>query len=155
MGNLNSCIAKAQELFTYLNQNENEWMNGVVLPEGSFCFKVPIPKHKGVRISISVPPDAMGNRGNIINSSTSQPYDEGDPSTFETAIDVDGRIISDLEYFGKEIGYYDVCRFESFIEIKEEIEKIISFFEENENKDDIIEELQKIRNSKTSDSDSE
>lgn len=134
MGNDQSCVDKAQELFNFLNNDENVWMNGVILKQGSFCFRVPICDYDNkIFISISVPPDAMGNRDL-----------DGEANTFETAIFIDNNIIYESNF----LGYEDVLRFYSFIDVKNEIERMITLF--NDNKNDAQKEINKIRNTETS-----
>ncbi len=64
-------------------------------------------------ISISVPPDAYGNRG--------IEYDDPEiPNTIETALFNNDNIV-----YIDEIGYEDVLRFKSFVELMREINRII------------------------------
>ena len=78
---------------------------------GSHCFRIkffnPIGKVHG--ISISYPSDVYGNKS-------------GNPNTIETAL-ID---ISDKLCYIDELGYYDVCRFDSASEVVDEIVRISS-----------------------------
>ena len=110
-------------------------MNGVILKQGSFCFRVHICNYDNkIFISISVPPSAMGNC-----------YLDGEEAnTFETAIFIDDNII----YGSNFLGYRDIRRFYSFIDVKNEIERMITLF--NDNKNDAQKEINRIRNIETS-----
>ena len=88
---------------------------------GSFCFRVHfVNQPRGFQnvygISISFPPDAMGNRG-------TQNGDPELPTTIETALfQLSGEL-----YYNSELGYDDVGRFGSADEIVDEIIRISQF----------------------------
>jgi hypothetical protein len=112
-----ACGKRADELYKYLSGKD-------VLPEGlilsehasfggtpSFCLRISgFNQNSGFdTISVSVPPDA--NRWNI---------EQGNPAnTFEIAL-VNGE---NLVYIDR-LDYPDVCRFESFVEVIDEIKRL-------------------------------
>lgn len=83
---------------------------GMVPFSPHYCFRLEFPKTSTLHgMSVSVPPDACGNRG--------IEYNEGIPSTYEMVpIDAEGRL-----HYPSEAGYDDVCRFYSTEEIVDEL----------------------------------
>jgi hypothetical protein len=65
-------------------------------------------------LSISIPTDASGNRGYSAS---------GRPETIETALIDDN---GDLVYV-EELGYDDICRFDSDEEVENEILRLLAF----------------------------
>lgn len=76
-----------------------ELMKGVSSPE-MYCFRIPMGSGRFTHLSVSVPPDAMGNRGPPQDSSTV-------PECIETAlVGPDGNLV-----YIDGLEYSDVCRF--------------------------------------------
>lgn len=128
MGNITSCTNKASELYRelQLNNDLSEWVVFGRLKK--YCFRVSGFTHTEFdSVSISVPPDAMGNRG--------AEFDEGDPSTFETALVKDGELV-----YVEELDYEDVQRFFSTEELIAELERLHNSISEEEKKDETPEE---------------
>lgn len=111
MGNIQNCIAKSKSIYTEFSQSQRVSLLAIeVKPHtGTYAFRATFNKKirnangdiiKG--ISISVPTDAMGNRG------PEEPYkDPIIPVTIETAlIGMDDRVM-----YADEYGYQDVLRF--------------------------------------------
>jgi hypothetical protein len=128
MGNYKSCIRKNIEIYYELKNNKK--IKDLILDEKitfkshhieSWCFQLKF-KNKNYEkiggISISVPPDAIGNRGNEYN-------EPEEPTTLETAlVDSDGELI-----YIDELGYDDVKRFYYFNDIEllvNEIKELIT-----------------------------
>ena len=66
-------------------------------------------------VSVSVPPDAIGNRG--------EKYDEGIPSTYETAlVGPDDKLMYD-----EKAGYDDVCRHYSPRDVLKELHRLATY----------------------------
>lgn len=114
MGNVSSCIARSRQLHATLSSSPELRAAGVVvLPFGdSYAFRVQLPftSHFPM-LSCSVPPDAIGNRG--------EEYEEGTPSTLETALYSASGVMYD-----EEVGYMDVLRFYSDAEVVKEILRV-------------------------------
>ena len=130
MGNMTACTNKASELYTELSLNNNlsEWVDFGGPPTGHYCFGIGGFTHTEFdSVSISVPPDAMGNRG--------AEYDEGEPSTFETALIKDGELV-----YVDELGYEDVQRFSSTEELIAELERLHNSISEEEEVEETPEE---------------
>lgn len=128
MGNTAACAARSAELYAFLQEKleGNTQVTLGVRHPNSFCFTVTIPtqkaKHEGWNseldscetkdvefdgISISVPPDARGNR-------------EGEPvETFEIALFCGNALV-----YVSSIGYHDVCRFYTLDDLLAEILRI-------------------------------
>lgn len=86
--------------------------------EHSCSSKTPGPKPH--MISISVPPDRMGNCGN------NPPYDDGPiPTTFEIAL----ISTEDDVMYDEDSGYYDIGTFYSVKELTDEIRRICAYFQ--------------------------
>ena len=129
MGNMAACTEKADEIYEdlRLQNNLSEW---VVFggPPTTHCFRVGgFTGPEFNLVSISVPPDAMGNRG--------AEYDEGEPSTIEIALVKDGRLV-----YVDELGYEDVQRFFSTKQLIAELERLHNPISEEEKKDETPEE---------------
>lgn len=117
MGNSKSCIRKNIEIYYELKNNEkikDLILDGKITFKShhieSWCFQLKF-KNKNYEkiggISISVPPDAIGNRGNEYN-------EPEEPTTVETAlVGSDGELI-----YIDELGYDDVKRFYYFNDIE-------------------------------------
>jgi hypothetical protein len=75
-------------------------MMGVSSPGEHFCFRIPMGDGSFTQLSVSVPPDAMGNRG--------PPQDASPvPECIETAlVGPDGRLV-----YIEGLGYSDIRRF--------------------------------------------
>ena len=74
-------------------------MKGVSSPE-KYCFRIPMGSGRFTHLSVSVPPDAMGNRGPPQDSSTV-------PKCIETAlVGPDGNLV-----YIDGLEYSDICRF--------------------------------------------
>lgn len=128
MGNKAACVERSAEIYAFL-QEKLEGNTQVTLETrrpDSFCFRVSIPtktaKHNALnyeldsretkdvifdRISISVPPDATGNR-------------EGEPvDTFETLL-----FLGDDMVYASSIGYEYERRFYELDELWEEVLRV-------------------------------
>lgn len=112
MGNTQACSQASANLFRELKKHQ-ELEDYVTFGDynGSYCFRVYfVNQPRGFQnvsgISISVLPDAMGNRGYV----SGEPEQ---PTTIETALIQPS---GDLCY-NSELGYNDVCRFVSVDEI--------------------------------------
>ena len=115
MGNTAACAARSAEIYAFLQEKleGNTQVTLGVRHPNSFCFRVSVPTKKAEHeawnydldccetkevefdeISISVPPETMGNR-------------EGEPvRTFETALFLGNKLV-----YVSSIGYEDVIRF--------------------------------------------
>lgn len=112
MGNIEACRIKAIEIYNELKNRELKDFIFLAPETKHHCFRINFPKeHYLEQISISVPHDDCGNRGNE--------YNEGIPSTYEIAL-----IKNDDIYYDDEIGYDSVCRFFSVDEIVDEINRL-------------------------------
>jgi len=86
-----------------------------------YCFRFPCKKENFhpiyttyTHVSVSVPPNASGNRG------PGDPYNEPEiPIMFETALFYNERIV-----YRFECGYDDVCRFVSVAELVTELRRL-------------------------------
>jgi hypothetical protein len=83
-----------------------------------YAFRVGFPNTSSIckgapTISISVPPDAYGNRGDE--------YDEGEPTTIETALVKDGSLV-----YIDSVGYFDVLRFDTIDDLIAELLRLSS-----------------------------
>ena len=121
MGNTNNCINASINLHKVISSDDT--LRDIITCDkhnGVHCFRVKFNSHivtkdgqivKGV--SISYPPDAMGNRG--------LDYEELEiPETIETAlIGQDEKLI-----YVAELGYSDIRRFTRYSELSEEIMRI-------------------------------
>lgn len=114
-----NCGIEAYSLYNKLTSSERlqkigitfQKMNKGVVPFfPHYCFRLEFPETSTLhRMSLSVPPDACGNRG--------IEYDEGFPSTYEMIpIDAKGRL-----QYPSEAGYDDIRRFFSAEEIVDEL----------------------------------
>lgn len=128
MGNSKSCIRKNIEIRNKLKNNEkikdlisDGKITFMINPNVSWCFQLRF-KNKNYKkiggISISVPPDVIGNRGNEYK-------EPEEPTTVETAlVDSDGKLI-----YIDELGYDDVKRFNYYNNIEflvNEIKELIT-----------------------------
>jgi len=126
---INACAKKARDIYFTLKESDKLKDAGITIPEkppSHYCFRVNNPKTSLIPIiSVSVPPDACGNRG--------KEYNEGEPSTFEFAL-VDGN--NGLMY-DSSIGYSDICRFYTMDEIITELVRLsnISKYDDSERKE--------------------
>lgn len=84
--------------------------------QGCWCFRITLPSGAPVfRMSVSVPPDAHGNR--VQDFAKDVKYV---PSTYETAlIGADDKLV-----YIDSLGYWDVERFSSLDELVKEIKRI-------------------------------
>jgi hypothetical protein len=128
MGNNVACAARSAEIYAFLQEKlegNTQVSLGVRRPD-SFCFKISVPTKKAEHkawnfeleshetkevefdgISISVPPDAMGNR-------------EGEAvCTFETALFLGNELV-----YVSTIDYEDVIRFYDMKSVLEEILRV-------------------------------
>ena len=121
MGNSPSCNEQAARICDILIQK------GYNIPERPkrHCFRLNIcdesnfdiakDKNLPVQVSISYPPDAMGNRGTEYKEPVI-------PQTLETAlIDTNGELI-----YLDDWGYDDICRFSSEEFVISEIERLLN-----------------------------
>ena len=110
MKSMMECNIVAKELHTKLISNYN-LKNVDFMPVGNetYCFRAKLVNGRG--ISIAVPPDAMGNRGDRFN--------EGVPSTYEIALYENGNVI-----YNESIGYEDICRFYTIEDIVKELQRL-------------------------------
>lgn len=122
MGNIQACSEASANLFRELSSHQG-LRDYVTFGDygGRHCFRVyfvnPPRGFQNVSgISISFPPDAMGNRG-------SQSGDPEQPTTIETALIQPSEELC----YNSELGYHDVCRFDSADQIVEEIIRISQF----------------------------
>lgn len=114
MGNMQACQTASSNLYDELQRRADLTGRIRFFPrnEESHCFRVTLnvrgfPQVRG--LSISYPPDAMGNRGDQ--------YNEGFPSTIETALIGETAQL----YYNASLGYEDICRFSSTDELVDEI----------------------------------
>ena len=129
MGNFASCTQKASTLYASLKGRDKlaEWVVFYGPPTGH-CFRIGGFNHDDFdALSISLPPDAMGNRG--------VEYDEGEPSTIETALFKCGELV-----YVDELGYENIQRFFSIEELINEIERL------REPEKEVLEEVRALRN---------
>jgi hypothetical protein len=101
MGNA-ACTEVSNDLYTRVIQNPNfikisGYSDKIRNNENSHCFRIMFTDSFG--LSVSIPPDAMGNNPNYLE-------DGQMPSTIETAL-VRNNEIS----YSDALGYDDVCRF--------------------------------------------
>jgi hypothetical protein len=80
---------------------------------GAHSFRVSL--NDEYSLSVSVPPDRMGNR--TMDISPTNPY----PSTYETALIRDTHVVYEDDW-----GYRDVCSFFSVDDIVDEIRRVMS-----------------------------
>lgn len=128
MGNTAACAARSAEIYAFLQEKleGNTQVTLGVRHPNSFCFSVSVSTQKAKHeawnydldccetkevefdgISISVPPDTMGNR-------------EGEPvCTFETALFLGNDLV-----YASSIGYEDVCRFYTLDDLLAEILRV-------------------------------
>lgn len=79
-----------------------------------YVFRVQFPSNKLLYgISVSVPPDAIGNRR--------KEYREENPTTYE----IDLLDTNEKLTYVDELGYYDVCCFEEMNEVVEEVVRLV------------------------------
>lgn len=121
MGNQLACQQVAGNLRNFLESSDELKNNGVGVPNStnnSHCFKVSLPfPYPSNYISVSVPPNAYGNRGDE--------YGEGVPSTYETALFNNGELV-----YNDDVGYEDICRFESNEDLVEELVRLSRLYPE-------------------------
>lgn len=107
MGNKPACDAKCRETYSLLYDFIDA--GDIVFPDApgdeQHCFRVKIAR-SNYSISISIPPDASGNR-------------EGCPTTIETALFKNGEIFHNDSW-----GYGDIRRFGHFKEVGREILRV-------------------------------
>jgi hypothetical protein len=110
---IKKCSVEASKLYVYLSKNIPEGLELDPLNDGKFCFRIGgfNPNNGFDKVSISYPPDAMGNRG--------APYDGPIPNTIEIALVKDGEFV-----YIDSIAYNDVRRFDFYEEILEELERL-------------------------------
>jgi hypothetical protein len=124
MGNRQACIEKSHGVLRELTTSNYDRMSNIALEipphTGSFAFRCTLTNEiltttgqKVKSISISIPPDAMGNRG------PEEPYREPIvPGTIETALfGADDQML-----YADELGYENVQRFFSVRELIEHFE---------------------------------
>lgn len=97
------CLGASQEVHERLlastNQTISELMEGVP-PPNKHCFRIPMNPPFPLHLSVSVPLDAMGNRGPPLDSSTV-------PECIETGLmGPDGNLM-----YIESLGYADIRRF--------------------------------------------
>ena len=111
------CYRRAFALWRFLTTRSSLENLGLTFesPPDSFCFRIRFPGNCLVyELSISVPTDAMGNRGDS---------QSGFPETLETALfDCNDDLI-----YNEELGYGDICRFSSNEEVEIEILRLSAF----------------------------
>jgi hypothetical protein len=116
-----NCGEVSSRLFNYMLDNEELREMNVKLREFNgpfggkhYAFRVEFPKNELLYgVSVSVPPDAMGNRG--------KKYGEENPKTYETALVGTDENLTYVD----ELGYSDVCRFEGMNEVVEEVLRLV------------------------------
>jgi len=127
MGNANSCTKRSLEVYDEFSRSPR--VSNLALkinshPGNCWAFRAEFTKRitdatgnivSG--ISISIPPDAMGNRG------PNAPYHEPDiPQTIETAlVGVDGRLV-----YADDLGYEDIQRFSNINELIDHLESFLN-----------------------------
>lgn len=128
MGNLQSCAEQAHIMFERL---KNCGFTMSEIQEGAHCFSVCltdnmnelalVPEGKPAFVSISYPPDAMGNRVEDLN-------DNERPCTIETALkDRNGDLLH--EFQDEEWDYeYTIQRFSEYDELINEINRLKNLF---------------------------
>ena len=117
MGSNVDCYLRAFELWNYLANSPSLRNAGLTFespPEG-YCFRIQFPANcVAYELSISVPTDAFGNRGETAS---------GLPETFETALfGNDDNLI-----YNEDLGYDDICRFYSNEEVESDILRLAAF----------------------------
>lgn len=119
MGNSPACQKVASNLRDSLASSQELKNNGVGVPNSTgdaHCFRVSLPfPYPSSHISVSVPPDAYGNRGDD--------YNEGVPSTYETVLFNNEKLV-----YNESVGYDDVRRFESTDELVEELVRVSQLY---------------------------
>lgn len=117
-----ACGEKSSLLFNYMLDNKELHNMGVTFDEHvknsfggrHYVFRVKFPLNKRLYgVSVSVPPDAMGNRG--------KKYGEENPSTYELALVGTNEELTYVD----ELGYSDVSRFEKMDEVVEEVVRLV------------------------------
>ena len=116
-----ACADKAREIFDILETNESicRLFEPSPIKYKYHCFilwlKLPKNSSQLSAVSISVPPDAWGNRGDR--------YKEYNPSTIETALITGTKTRYNL-YYADELGYCDVRRFDGINTLIDELIRI-------------------------------
>ena len=115
IGNHAACFTEAYKLWYKLSKNTNLQDAKFVSPPERWCFRLHFPSGKRVfGLSISIPTDACGNLGDSAS---------GYPETIEIAL-IDK---NDLLVYNEDLGYEDVCRFNSDEEVEKEILRLLAF----------------------------
>ena len=120
MGNVNGCAARSDELYTFLcsalKKNATLTIKQKDIPS-SWCFRIYFHGKSDASfdgISVSVPPDAMGN---LLGESV---------STFETAL-----LLNDELTYNGDLDYGDICRFYSMKDVLDEILRLATIQNKN------------------------
>ena len=100
---LTACLQASQEIYERLFRTIYPAISGLMMDVPSpehFCFRIPLGDGSFTQLSVSVPPDAMGNR--------CPPQDASPvPGCIETAlVEPDGNLV-----YIKGLGYSDIRRF--------------------------------------------
>jgi hypothetical protein len=117
VGNNAICFYKAYKLWYKLSRKTNLRNTGIEFasPPETWSFRFYFPKGKRVfGLSIAIPIDACGNLGDSAS---------GYPETIEIAlINNSGSLV-----YNEDLGYEDICRFNSDEEVESEILRLLAF----------------------------
>jgi hypothetical protein len=111
---IEKCAIETVKIYVQLSNNLPENLTLEPMRGGNYCFRISgfnKTNNDFDMVSVSYPPDAMGNRG--------APYDGPNPETIETALFKDGKLV-----YISSLGYEDIKRFRTFEELLEEIESL-------------------------------
>ena len=114
--NVDACDEKTREFWTELFESKELQHTGITMdprPENQHSIHVNLPENDSVtHVACSVPPDAIGNRGDK--------YNEGEPTIYEIILCKGSNIIH-----LPELGYGIINQFESSQQVIDEIIHII------------------------------